>query len=98
MRLWLLGEVNDITEGLKGLIRVMVERADKEKDILLPGYTHLQVCIIYSRFNHTPDSALLNYSEASQYGGHISSFHMLSLSPPTFNASANSFLESQSYR
>lgn len=44
MRLWLLGEVNDITEGLKGLIRVMVERADKEKDILLPGYTHLQVC------------------------------------------------------
>ncbi|KAI0093545.1 argininosuccinate lyase [Irpex rosettiformis] len=42
MRLWLLGEVKDITEGLKGLIRVMVERADKEKDILLPGYTHLQ--------------------------------------------------------
>ena len=30
-------------EGLKGLIRVIVERADQEKDILLPGYTHLQV-------------------------------------------------------
>lgn len=43
MRLWLLGEVKHVTEGLAGLIRVMVERADKEKDILLPGYTHLQV-------------------------------------------------------
>ncbi|KAI0797719.1 argininosuccinate lyase [Abortiporus biennis] len=42
MRLWLLGEINNVVDGLKGLIRVMVERADKEKDILLPGYTHLQ--------------------------------------------------------
>lgn len=44
MRLWLLGEIENVTEGLTGLIRVMVERADQEKDILLPGYTHLQVC------------------------------------------------------
>lgn len=43
MRLWLLDEIQDVTEALKGLIRVLVERADKEKDILLPGYTHLQV-------------------------------------------------------
>ena len=43
MRLWLLDEVKEIEEALKGLIRVMVERADKEKDILMPGYTHLQV-------------------------------------------------------
>ena len=43
MRLWLLGEVRIVEEGLKALIRVMVERADKEKDILMPGYTHLQV-------------------------------------------------------
>ncbi|KAF9456521.1 argininosuccinate lyase [Collybia nuda] len=42
MRLWLLEEAKDIEQGLKGLIRVLVERADKEKDILLPGYTHLQ--------------------------------------------------------
>ncbi|KAG5646686.1 hypothetical protein DXG03_002676 [Asterophora parasitica] len=42
MRLWLLEEATEIETGLKGLIRVMVERADKEKDILLPGYTHLQ--------------------------------------------------------
>ncbi|KAH9901096.1 argininosuccinate lyase [Cubamyces lactineus] len=42
MRLWLLGEVRAVEKGLKDLIRVMVERADKEKDILMPGYTHLQ--------------------------------------------------------
>ncbi|KIP08178.1 hypothetical protein PHLGIDRAFT_104769 [Phlebiopsis gigantea 11061_1 CR5-6] len=42
MRLWLLGEVKEVESGLKDLIRVMVERADKEKDIILPGYTHLQ--------------------------------------------------------
>lgn len=43
MRLWLLDQVKEIESSLKALIRVMVERADKEKDYLLPGYTHLQV-------------------------------------------------------
>lgn len=43
MRLWLLGEVKGVETGLKDLIRVMVERADKEKAFLMPGYTHLQV-------------------------------------------------------
>ncbi|EIW85041.1 argininosuccinate lyase [Coniophora puteana RWD-64-598 SS2] len=42
MRLWLLDEVSAIEDSLRGLIRVMVERADKEKNFLLPGYTHLQ--------------------------------------------------------
>ncbi|KAJ7740718.1 putative argininosuccinate lyase [Mycena maculata] len=42
MRLWLLDQVQDIEESVKGLLHVMVDRADKEKDILLPGYTHLQ--------------------------------------------------------
>ncbi|TFK54990.1 argininosuccinate lyase [Heliocybe sulcata] len=42
MRIWLLDQVADITQSLKAFIRVMVERADKEKDYLLPGYTHLQ--------------------------------------------------------
>ena len=43
MRLWLLDQVVDVQTSLEGLVRVMVERADKERDILLPGYTHLQV-------------------------------------------------------
>ena len=34
MRLWLLWEVRTVEKGLKDLIRVMVERADKEKDVL----------------------------------------------------------------
>ena len=43
MRIWLLDNISDIENGLKNLIRVIVERADKEKSIILPGYTHLQV-------------------------------------------------------
>ncbi|KDR81506.1 hypothetical protein GALMADRAFT_239494 [Galerina marginata CBS 339.88] len=42
MRLWLLDEVEIAQKHLKALIRVLVERADNEKDYLLPGYTHLQ--------------------------------------------------------
>ncbi|KAI0314270.1 argininosuccinate lyase [Amylostereum chailletii] len=42
VRLWLLDQVKEIGESLRGLIRVMVERADKERDYLMPGYTHLQ--------------------------------------------------------
>ncbi|KAL5511643.1 ARG4 [Sanghuangporus vaninii] len=42
MRLWLLDEAKEIEASLKALITVMVERADKEQDILMPGYTHLQ--------------------------------------------------------
>ncbi|KAF7295028.1 Argininosuccinate lyase [Mycena indigotica] len=42
MRLWLLEQVYDIEKSVKGLLRVIVDRADHEKDYLLPGYTHLQ--------------------------------------------------------
>ncbi|KAJ7905380.1 argininosuccinate lyase [Mycena olivaceomarginata] len=42
MRLWLLEQVQDIEQSVKGLLQVIIDRADKEKDILLPGYTHLQ--------------------------------------------------------
>jgi len=37
-----LDEVKIVEESLKALILVMVNRADREKDLLLPGYTHLQ--------------------------------------------------------
>ncbi|KAJ2931323.1 hypothetical protein H1R20_g5650, partial [Candolleomyces eurysporus] len=42
MRLWLLDQVADAEQSLKGLLNVLVERADNEKDFLMPGYTHLQ--------------------------------------------------------
>lgn len=43
MRLWLLEQVQDIEQSVRGLLHVIVDRAEKEKEILLPGYTHLQV-------------------------------------------------------
>jgi argininosuccinate lyase len=46
MRLWLLEHVREIDASLVALIRVMVERADKERDHLMPGYTHLQVSFL----------------------------------------------------
>jgi len=42
VRLWLLDEAKIVEKGLKALILVIVNRADKEKEFLLPGYTHLQ--------------------------------------------------------
>lgn len=43
MRLWLLEQVKDIDQSLRNLVSVMAERADKEKEYVMPGYTHLQV-------------------------------------------------------
>ncbi|KAF8319423.1 argininosuccinate lyase [Clavulina sp. PMI_390] len=42
MRLWLLKASTQIQEAMVNLISVMVERADKERDAIMPGYTHLQ--------------------------------------------------------
>jgi len=43
MRLWLMKEAREIETALKALIQVIINRADKERSILMPGYTHLQV-------------------------------------------------------
>ncbi|KAG8833436.1 argininosuccinate lyase [Serendipita sp. 400] len=43
MRLWLLDQVGEIEHALKSVIGVIAARADQEKHILMPGYTHLQV-------------------------------------------------------
>ena len=87
MRLWLLGEIQNVTEGLSGLIRVMVERADQEKDILLPGYTHLQVWTnpLEPQLEMTKSS----HSVANPLGGLIYFYLMHSPSTPTSNACNN---------
>lgn len=77
-------------KGLKDLIRVMVERADKEKDILMPGYTHLQVSII-------PCVMVLAYltvvgSEDNPSGGPTSSSRTRSRSAQTSSACSSSSL------
>ncbi|GAB6063579.1 argininosuccinate lyase [Deferrisoma palaeochoriense] len=42
LRLYLADEVPEILDLLRGLGEVLLERAEAEADILLPGYTHLQ--------------------------------------------------------
>ncbi|GAA98520.1 uncharacterized protein L969DRAFT_95243 [Mixia osmundae IAM 14324] len=42
MRLWLIDESAKIRQALRDLIDVLVNRAEKEIDHILPGYTHLQ--------------------------------------------------------
>ncbi|ORX34259.1 putative argininosuccinate lyase [Kockovaella imperatae] len=42
MRIWLMDETAIIESYLKALLDVMVSRAEKEVDAILPGYTHLQ--------------------------------------------------------
>lgn len=41
-RLWLREEIAQIQQHLRQLIRVAVDRAEAEIDLLMPGYTHLQ--------------------------------------------------------
>jgi hypothetical protein len=97
MRLWLLEEVKAIKEGLKGLIRVLVERADIEKDILLPGYTHLQVR--YFRLPIiSPDLDCSVNSALNQFGGHTYYYPMHSRSTPILNDLSSSSLVFQCYR
>ena len=38
-----MDETVKVEDHLKGLLKVMVARAEKEVDAVMPGYTHLQV-------------------------------------------------------
>ena len=42
MRLWLRDECTAVLDHLREFIRVGIERAEREMDVLMPGYTHLQ--------------------------------------------------------
>lgn len=53
MRLWLMKEAREVEMALKALIQVVVNRADKEREILMAGYTHLQVQIFVTLFSST---------------------------------------------
>jgi hypothetical protein len=89
MRLWLLEEVQDIEQSVKGLLQVIVDRADKEKEILLPGYTHLQVRRV-SRLENSNNGAC---SAANPYDGPTFFSLMPRHSVTTSNVYNNSFLE-----
>jgi len=42
VRLWLRDEITELIGNMKALIQTAVDRAEKEMDYILPGYTHLQ--------------------------------------------------------
>lgn len=42
MRLWLMAETDKLMEHVKSFIAASVARAEREVDVLFPGYTHLQ--------------------------------------------------------
>eukprot|EP01063_Lacrimia_lanifica_P011234 TRINITY_DN18056_c0_g1_i1.p2 TRINITY_DN18056_c0_g1~~TRINITY_DN18056_c0_g1_i1.p2 ORF type:complete len:470 (+),score=222.63 TRINITY_DN18056_c0_g1_i1:61-1470(+) len=41
-RLWMRDEIDALVALMKGLIKVTVDRAEAEVDLIFPGYTHLQ--------------------------------------------------------
>ncbi|HEY8047649.1 MAG TPA: argininosuccinate lyase, partial [Ramlibacter sp.] len=43
LRLWLRGEIDNIRAGLVELQRALVDLADRHADVVMPGFTHLQV-------------------------------------------------------
>ena len=42
LRLWLRTELREIEEYLVTLLQVVAERAEKDVEHVMPGYTHLQ--------------------------------------------------------
>ena len=45
VHLYLKDEITEIRQQIKVLFDVLIAKADKHKDVLLPGYTHLQVAM-----------------------------------------------------
>lgn len=91
MRLWLLDQVADVQSSLEGLVRVMVERADKERDILLPGYTHLQVRARRSVALSASCSSMRWCSAVNRSDGPTFCSRTRFRSKPTLSVSDNSF-------
>jgi argininosuccinate lyase len=42
-RLWMRNACDEAADGIRGLQRVLVERAEEHADTVMPGFTHLQV-------------------------------------------------------
>lgn len=84
MRLWLMKEAREIEIALKALIQVIVSRADKERDVLMPGYTHLQV--LPSLLSSVISTLTRAHSALNLCDGHILSSPTLSTSLLIFSA------------
>src|SRR6266436_509251 len=42
MRLWLIDETDGLSEEIRSLQRALVQLGEREKEVVIPGYTHLQ--------------------------------------------------------
>ncbi len=42
LRLWLREEIEEISKTVRGLQKALLETAENQKEVILPGYTHLQ--------------------------------------------------------
>src|SRR5947208_4280383 len=42
LRMWLIDEIDGLSEEIRSLQRALVQLSEREKEVLLPGYTHLQ--------------------------------------------------------
>jgi argininosuccinate lyase len=49
LKLFFRSELQQVVEETESLFRILIELSEKYKDILLPGYTHLQVAMPFSR-------------------------------------------------
>lgn len=48
-RLWLYGALQDTRAYLADLIKTAIDRAERDVDVIMPGFTHLQACFPHMR-------------------------------------------------
>lgn len=52
MKLWIKKAIKEILKNVKDLMNVVVEKAEGNLEVLMPGYTHLQVNMLLNSSNH----------------------------------------------
>lgn len=45
LKLYIRSRIEDVTKAMTGLFNVLIEQSERYKDVLMPGYTHLQVAM-----------------------------------------------------
>lgn len=45
LKLFTRAQIKEIAEGVSGLFHVLINQSEKYKDVLMPGYTHLQIAM-----------------------------------------------------
>ena len=45
MKLWTREQIKTVVEAVEGLFNILIQQSEKYKNVLLPGYTHLQIAM-----------------------------------------------------